>query len=242
VVSIGTNEVARAGGGHYWSSEDPDARDFIGEEDTGFKYRRRLLNDTIEALRTMGAVGEQALDVDKLKDLPVFDIIEYYREVHAEMSAVADAARHGNPVLDCHLYTTTFPCHDCAKHIVASGIARVIFVEPYPKSLVSELYSDSIQIGPATKGVVGFETFIGVAPRKYQELFRMNRRKDDTGRKIEWSDAIRVGGSSGQLEDARLQRLLLESEFPRIVQRENAVFSLYRSTLDKLKTTTGVSK
>jgi deoxycytidylate deaminase len=239
VVSIGTNEVARAGGGHYWSGEDPDARDFLGEEDTGFKYRRRLLNDTLEALRTLGAVSDETLDIAKLKDLPVFDIIEYYREVHAEMSAVADAARHGVSTLDCHLYTTTFPCHDCAKHIVATGIARVVFVEPYPKSLVSELYSDSIRIGPASKGVVGFETFIGVAPRQYQELFRMNRRKDDEGRKIEWSGAIRVGGSSGQLEDRRLQRLLLESEFPRIVQRESAVFSLYQSTLDRLKTIKG---
>ncbi|MDN3612645.1 hypothetical protein QWZ16_23945 [Vibrio ostreicida] len=26
-----------------------------------------------------------------------------------------------------------FPCHNCAKHIVASGIKRVVYVEPYPK-------------------------------------------------------------------------------------------------------------
>ena len=242
VVSIGTNEVARAGGGHYWSGEDPDARDFVGEEDTGFKYKRRLLNDTLEALRGLGVVVESALDVEKLKELPVFDVIEYYREVHAEMSAVADAARHGADLLGCSLYTTTFPCHDCAKQIVASGIGRVIFVEPYPKSLVSELYSDSIRIGSATTGVVGFETFIGVAPRQYQELFRMTRRKDDQGRKIEWSGMIRVGGSAGKLEDNRLQRLLLESEFPRIVQRESAVLALYKPTLDKLSAVTRSSK
>jgi hypothetical protein len=70
----------------------------------------------------------------------------------------------------------------------------------------------------------------------------MTRRKDDQGRKIEWSGMIRVGGSAGQLEDERLQRLLLESEFPRIVQRESAVLALYKPTLDKLSTVTRSSK
>lgn len=236
VVSIGTNEVARAGGGHYWSGEDPDGRDFIGEEDTGFKYKRRLLDDTIQALRDRGVIRSNQKDIN-LGNLPVFDIIEYYREVHAEMSALADAARHGSAVQGAHLFTTTFPCHDCAKHIVASGIARVVFVEPYPKSLVSELYSDSIRLGPPTANLVGFETFIGVAPRQFQALFRMNTRKDSQGRKVEWG-SIRIGGSNGQLEDPKLERLLLESEFPRIVEREDAVMALYETTLNKLQTIT----
>lgn len=70
--------------------------------------------------------------------------IDYIRAVHAEMAALTDAARHGVSTKGCVLYTTTFPCHDCAKHIVASGIQRVVYVEPYPKSLVQEFYSDSI--------------------------------------------------------------------------------------------------
>ena len=42
------------------------------------------------------------------------------------------------------LYTTTFPCHNCAKHIIAAGIARVVYVEPYPKSKAMEFHGDAL--------------------------------------------------------------------------------------------------
>lgn len=74
------------------------------------------------------------------------DIIEFGRVVHAEMSALMDAARLGRPVQDAKLFCTTFPCHICAKHITAAGISSVFFLEPYPKSAAFALHPDSIEV------------------------------------------------------------------------------------------------
>ena len=70
-----------------------------------------------------------------LKDAAVMDLTEYGRVVHAEMHALCDAARLGKAIKGATLYCTTFPCHNCTKHILAAGIRRVVYIEPYPKSL-----------------------------------------------------------------------------------------------------------
>jgi deoxycytidylate deaminase len=56
------------------------------------------------------------------------DALEYGRIIHAEMSAICDAARLGRSIKNAVLFTTTFPCHMCAKHIVAAGITKVVFL------------------------------------------------------------------------------------------------------------------
>ncbi|TMQ08861.1 MAG: hypothetical protein E6J90_35770 [Deltaproteobacteria bacterium] len=40
--------------------------------------------------------------------------------------------------------TSLITCHNCAKHIVASGIRRVVYVEPYVKSQAVQLHGDAI--------------------------------------------------------------------------------------------------
>jgi hypothetical protein len=56
--------------------------------------------------------------------------------------------------------------------IVAAGIERVFFIEPYPKSRVAEMYDDSIVVdGDGDDNHVGFRAFVGVAPRRYEEFF-----------------------------------------------------------------------
>ena len=48
------------------------------------------------------------------------------------------------------------------------------YIEPYPKSLVNELYPDSIQIeGDAVGRHVQFVPFVGVAPRRYLDVFKL---------------------------------------------------------------------
>ena len=42
---------------------------------------------------------------------------------HAERHAIFEAARRGVPTAGAHLTTTFFPCIDCARAIVDSGIA-----------------------------------------------------------------------------------------------------------------------
>ncbi len=120
----------------------------------------------------------------------ISNLIEYGRPVHAEMSAITSAARLGLSVNKAFLYCTTFPCHLCAKHIVASGIKKVIFIEPYPKSLASYLYADSIEVeNKFSADKVIFYPFTGVAPRRFIDFFLLrdaDKRKQADGKKIEW--------------------------------------------------------
>ncbi len=51
--------------------------------------------------------------------------------VHAEQNAVADAARRGISVEGCIAYVTHFPCINCAKIMVSSGIAEVRYRADY---------------------------------------------------------------------------------------------------------------
>jgi deoxycytidylate deaminase len=102
-----------------------------------------ITNEIIEVIKPE-ADAEELFKDKKVQDSEFMDALEYGRIVHAEMGALADAARLGHMVKDGTLYCTTFPCHMCAKHIVAAGIEKVVFLEPYPKSLASDLHSDSI--------------------------------------------------------------------------------------------------
>ena len=125
----------------------------------------------------------------------VLEVIEYGRCVHAEMGAILGAARRGIAIQNSTLYTTTFPCHDCARHIVGAGIIRVVYVEPYPKSKAKELHQDSIIIDPDKKNgktiqeqeKVHFEPFVGISPRRYMDFFTMVKRKTEDGSTVEWN-------------------------------------------------------
>jgi deoxycytidylate deaminase len=124
-----------------------------------------------------------------LKEAFLTGTIDYVRAVHAEMAAITDAGRHGVPLQGHRMYTTTFPCHDCAKHIVASGLVQLVYFEAYPKSLVSVLYDDSIEINklrPDAEHKVHFHSFVGVAPSRYLDFFEIGnrKRKDDEGQAI----------------------------------------------------------
>lgn len=44
---------------------------------------------------------------------------------HAERNAIYNAARIGVSVSDCTLYVNRYPCADCARAIIQSGIRRV---------------------------------------------------------------------------------------------------------------------
>lgn len=46
--------------------------------------------------------------------------------VHAELNAILN--RNSADISGCTIYTTLFPCNECAKAIVQSGIAEVVFL------------------------------------------------------------------------------------------------------------------
>jgi cytidine deaminase len=72
---------------------------------------------------------------------------------------------------------------------VASGIRRVVYIQPYPKSLVDELYTDSVCVDePSTQGKVKYETLKGVTPAGFRIAFRkVYKRKHDDGSAISWN-------------------------------------------------------
>src|SRR4051794_6771305 len=63
------------------------------------------------------------------------------------------------------MYATTFPCHECARHIVVVGISEVYFIDPYPRSRVLEMFEDSIVVDREANGKIPFRAFTGIAPR-----------------------------------------------------------------------------
>ena len=106
----------------------------------------------------------------------------------AEMAALSTAARLGNQVKGAVLYCTTFPCHNCSKHIVAAGIKSVFFLEPYGKSFTEDLYPDSIDVDKKTSLIdaVQFNQFIGITPNRYAEVFSKEKLKDSKGNVLDW--------------------------------------------------------
>jgi cytidine deaminase len=95
------------------------------------------------------------------------------------------------------MYLTTFPCHNCAKHIIAAGIRRVIYLEPYPKSRVGHLYREEVVLespdGKEEEGTVLFSAFAGIAPSQYRQLFSMSERGAKRGKSLsQWLDNRRV--------------------------------------------------
>lgn len=45
---------------------------------------------------------------------------------HAERNAIYNAARVGTPLAGCTIYVNRFPCADCARAIIQSGIVKVV--------------------------------------------------------------------------------------------------------------------
>jgi deoxycytidylate deaminase len=151
ILALGSNEVPKAEGGTYWEGEKFDDRDYVRKVDSNFQRKREILGELLSILCPESDL-EALLNNRKIAESQFMDALEYGRMVHAEMSSLCDAARLGHMTKGGTLYCTTFPCHMCAKHIVAAGIARVVFLEPYPKSLASDLHSDSIEVERGDRG------------------------------------------------------------------------------------------
>jgi deoxycytidylate deaminase len=200
IIAIGCNDVPRPLGGHYFIGDPNDARDYVWGYDPSTKIKIEMLGEILHILNTKGwlAPNKSETDVESLIESAIFgddeailknaqlmNVLEFGRVVHAEMSAITDAARRGLSVQGATLYCTTFPCHICARHISASGINRVVYIEPYPKSMAQRLYPEAIYTDgqSAVGGQVKFEPFLGIAPGRYSDLFSMGgRRKRRKGR------------------------------------------------------------
>ncbi len=90
------------------------------------------------------------------------------------MHAIINAGKLAiNNIQDGKMFITTYPCHNCARHIVAAGIKEVYYIEPYRKSLATKLHSDAITEDESDVAKVRILPYDGVAPLRYLKLFRV---------------------------------------------------------------------
>jgi deoxycytidylate deaminase len=217
VIGVGCNDVPAAGGGLYWPGPH-DRRDHALGHDANERHKRAIADEV--ARRVAKALRLKTDDIPKIRKAcegtRLLDITEFGRAVHAEMDAISSCDRAGVSTLGTTLFSTTFPCHNCAKHIVTAGVHRVVYIEPYEKSQALDLHDDAITIrddGDTSSRVDGsdeadhlarkviFEPFMGIGPRRFFDLFSMRlsngfpmKRKDKPdGKKAKWkisSDAF----------------------------------------------------
>ena len=52
--------------------------------------------------------------------------------IHAEANALYQMSKQGISTDGCVLFTTTFPCRQCAEKILGTGIKKIYYTEGYP--------------------------------------------------------------------------------------------------------------
>jgi cytidine deaminase len=214
IVAVGCNEVPKALGGQYWGDDEPDQRDLQLGYDSNVKQRDAALEEAFDCLDDLGLLAAEAkVDafMEAIDGTRLANLTEFGRPVHAEMAALIDGARRGVGVGGHRLFTTTFPCHNCARHIIDAGIVEVVYREPYEKSLAGELHPDALIVDPEqpVKDKLVIRRFVGVGPPRYLDLFAKPKRKDRAGNRLEWSET----GASPRLVRTETGYLTNEEDF-----------------------------
>jgi dCMP deaminase len=93
-------------------------------------------------------------EADKISDT------KYPYVVHAEANAIHN--RNVVSLDECMLYSTLFPCNDCAKHIIQAGIAEIVY------------YDDKYYYSEETKAA---RRMFDAAKRNYREYVGILREK-----------------------------------------------------------------
>lgn len=62
-----------------------------------------------------------------------------FRTIHAEINAIAQAAKNGASIRDADIYITHTPCIHCCKVLINTGIKRVFYEKPYKLETLNEL-------------------------------------------------------------------------------------------------------
>ena len=62
-----------------------------------------------------------------------------FRTIHAEINAIAQAAKNGASIRDADIYITHTPCIHCLKVLVNTGIRRIYYEHEYKRPTLEEL-------------------------------------------------------------------------------------------------------
>lgn len=195
VIAVGWNDVPKAGGNLYQYSpsdqtSENDKRCLHLDAERCFNNieKEEITKQIAITLKEKGLIqsDDQAKVIQAIQSSKIKDLIEFSRSIHAEMHAMIIGSQiAGDKVRGGKLYCTTYPCHACARHIIAAGIDEVYYIEPYRKSLAIKLHEDAITETESEIKKVRILSFDGVAPSRYLKLFTMkpDSRKESDGKK-----------------------------------------------------------
>jgi dCMP deaminase len=62
-----------------------------------------------------------------------------YRNIHAEINAISQAARNGSAIRDADIYITHTPCIHCVKVLINTGVRRIYYGRDYKLHTIGEL-------------------------------------------------------------------------------------------------------
>ncbi|WP_405563857.1 anti-phage dCTP deaminase [Polaribacter sp. Asnod6-C07] len=190
LLSVGWNDVPKYGGNLYTSESKIDNRCYIKGGKCFNDSNKKNIRDVIEN-SFKEKVDNSELDNkneaikllrEVLLDSSIKTLIEFSRSVHAEMHAILNAASlFGEKLKKSTLFCTTYPCHNCVRHIIAAGITKLYYIEPYVKSKGVDLHSDAItddsDLDENNEEKVQILMFEGVSPKKYVSFFKKSRKR-----------------------------------------------------------------
>lgn len=177
IISTGYNEKPSHGGLQIINQLDKNERESTGQDT---RQKQNLSDSLYDALneKLEGTSKEEFENL--IQKSKASDIIEYIDEVHAEQAAIIEAARKGQKITEgSSIFVTTYPCHLCIKHIIAAGISKVYYVEPYFKSLTADMFSDHLNFDSSKQksNQVNIIRYHGIGWKMYELLFRRNLNK-----------------------------------------------------------------
>jgi dCMP deaminase len=62
-----------------------------------------------------------------------------FRTIHAEINAIAQAAKNGSSIKDGSIYITHTPCIHCLKVLVNTGIKQIFYERPYKLHTLNDI-------------------------------------------------------------------------------------------------------
>ncbi|NMM50325.1 anti-phage dCTP deaminase [Marinigracilibium pacificum] len=194
LISKGWNDVPKYGGNLYDENDVEDNRCFVKGYCSNDSEKTKMADSIFEIFDKNIAISDFLEKNQELKrelknilrnSSRVKDLIEFSRSVHAEMHAIINGSQlAGSKMKNGKLYCTTYPCHNCARHIIVAGITEIYYIEPYIKSLCTSLHEDAITEDENSENSkkVKILMYDGVAPRRYLEFFTKTiERKNKLG-------------------------------------------------------------
>lgn len=189
VLSVGWNDVPKVNGGVYQTNLlSPQSDKRCMNKGIGLCFNDREKKEIADLLTTT-LIEKGLVDKSKLIELTeiiqksrIKELIEFSRAVHAEMLAIISGSqKSGSKMVGGKLFCTTYPCHNCARHIIAAGIKEIYYIEPYRKSLALKLHDDALTESESNTKLVQILMYDGVSPRRYLDFFKMGtgKRKHD---------------------------------------------------------------